>query len=230
MKVSVIIPTWNRSGYLARALESVFAQSVSPHEVIVVDDGSTDDTREIIKQQFSNVSYLYQENRGVSSARNTGIRAAGGDWIALLDSDDCWLPNKLQRQCEEIHHSDTYQLCHTNGGEGFPNGIKHRQNLGHGRGEADIAAPRAPGLALDGDRRRHPLEDLGDGLLGPFEGAQRHFNRARRGRLPHCPGRIGSLGERGAGNRLFGGVGGFFIVTGAHRPTISARIGRGLMF
>ncbi len=113
MKISVIIPTWNRSGYLARALESVFAQSISPHEVIVVDDGSTDDTREIIQQQFSNVRYLYQENRGVSSARNTGIRAAGGDWIALLDSDDCWLPNKLEHQQQLLRDNPDAKICHS---------------------------------------------------------------------------------------------------------------------
>ena len=113
MKISVIIPTWNRSSYLARALESVLAQSIPPHEVIVVDDGSTDDTREIIKQQFSNVRYLYQENRGVSSARNTGIGAAGGDWIALLDSDDCWLPKKLEVQQQLLRDNPDARICHS---------------------------------------------------------------------------------------------------------------------
>jgi len=113
MKVSVIIPTWNRSGYLARALESVYAQSLLPYEVIVVDDGSTDDTREIIAQHFSKVRYLYQENRGVSSARNTGIRAAGGDWIALLDSDDCWLVNKLEHQQQLLRANPDARICHS---------------------------------------------------------------------------------------------------------------------
>ena len=113
MKISVIIPTWNRSSYLVRALESVFAQSVLPHEVIVVDDGSTDDTREIIKQNFSNARYLYQENRGVSSARNTGIQAAQGDWIALLDSDDCWLPNKLEHQQQLLRNNPDARICHS---------------------------------------------------------------------------------------------------------------------
>jgi glycosyltransferase involved in cell wall biosynthesis len=113
MKISVIIPTWNRSSYLARALESVYAQSISPHEVIVVDDGSTDDTREIIKQHFKDVRYLYQENRGVSSARNTGIRAAGGDWIALLDSDDCWLPHKLEHQQQLLRDNPDARICHS---------------------------------------------------------------------------------------------------------------------
>ena len=97
MKISVIIPTWNRAGCLPAALDSVFAQSLKPHEVIVVDDGSTDNSRAIIRQRFSDVRYIYQQNRGVSSARNTGIGAAGGDWIALLDSDDRWEPHKLEQ-------------------------------------------------------------------------------------------------------------------------------------
>lgn len=113
MKISVIIPTWNRSSYLPRALESVFAQSVLPHEVIVVDDGSTDNSREIIKRDFRDVRYLYQENRGVSSARNTGILAAGGDWIALLDSDDRWEPRKLERQRAAIRANPGFKLCHS---------------------------------------------------------------------------------------------------------------------
>jgi glycosyltransferase involved in cell wall biosynthesis len=114
MKISVIIPTWNRSSYLPRALESVFAQSVLPHEVIVVDDGSTDNSREIIKRDFRDVRYLYQENRGVSSARNTGILAAGGDWIALLDSDDRWEPHKLERQQHALQARPDATMCHSN--------------------------------------------------------------------------------------------------------------------
>jgi len=114
MKISVIIPTWNRSSYLARALESVFAQSVLPHEVIVVDDGSTDNSSEIIKLNFRDVRYLYQENRGVSSARNTGILAARGDWIALLDSDDRWEPHKLERQQRALQANPDAKMCHSN--------------------------------------------------------------------------------------------------------------------
>jgi glycosyltransferase involved in cell wall biosynthesis len=114
MKISVIIPTWNRSSYLARALESVLAQSVLPYEVIVVDDGSTDNSREIIKRNFRGVRYLYQENRGVSSARNTGILAARGDWIALLDSDDRWEPHKLECQQRALQAHPDGIMCHSN--------------------------------------------------------------------------------------------------------------------
>ena len=94
-------------------LQSVFSQSLPPTEVIVVDDGSTDDTREIVRNQFPDVRYLFQQNKGVSSARNTGIKAASGDWIALLDSDDHWQPDKLKQQCEQLCASPDYKICHS---------------------------------------------------------------------------------------------------------------------
>jgi glycosyltransferase involved in cell wall biosynthesis len=113
MNISVIIPTWNRARCLANALQSVFAQSFPAAEVIVVDDGSSDDTRRLVHSQFRDARYIYQQNSGVSSARNTGIRAASGDWIALLDSDDCWLPDKLQQQCEHLRARPEYKICHS---------------------------------------------------------------------------------------------------------------------
>ena len=113
MNISVIIPTWNRAERLMNTLQSVFSQSLPPTEVIVVDDGSTDDTREIVRNQFPDVRYLFQQNKGVSSARNTGIKAASGDWIALLDSDDHWQPDKLKQQCEQLRASPDYKICHS---------------------------------------------------------------------------------------------------------------------
>ena len=97
MRVSVVIPTYNRYKPLKRALTSVFAQTYSPYEVIVIDDGSTDDTSNIQKD-FPNIIYIYQKNSGVSSARNKGIKVAKSEWIAFLDSDDEWLENKLEMQ------------------------------------------------------------------------------------------------------------------------------------
>ncbi len=113
MKISVIIPTWNRAGCLPAALDSVFAQSLVPHEVIVVDDGSTDNSRAIIQRHYRTVRYIHQENRGVSSARNTGIRAAAGDWIALLDSDDRWEAHKLERQQRALQGRPGAKICHS---------------------------------------------------------------------------------------------------------------------
>jgi len=113
MNISVIIPTWNRADRLAKALQSVYAQSFPPAEVIVVDDGSTDDTRELVRSRFRDARYIYQQNKGVSSARNTGIAAASGDWIALLDSDDHWQPDKLEQQCEHLRTWPDYKICHS---------------------------------------------------------------------------------------------------------------------
>lgn len=95
--ISVVIPTYNRYEFLKRALESVYSQSYHAKEIIVVDDGSTDNTN-LIKKQFPKIKYIYQQNRGVSHARNTGIKNATRQWIAFLDSDDEWHVEKLQKQ------------------------------------------------------------------------------------------------------------------------------------
>lgn len=112
--VSVVIPTYNRAERLLRALASVESQTHAPDEVIVVDDGSTDDTPQQIPRAFPGVRYLRQENRGVSAARNRGIHEAGGQWIAFLDSDDEWLPQKLERQIDALKRNPEFVLCHTN--------------------------------------------------------------------------------------------------------------------
>jgi glycosyltransferase involved in cell wall biosynthesis len=98
---------------LARALRSVFAQSRVPDEVIVVDDGSTDGTADMVRRDFGSVRLLTQEHGGVSAARNRGIREANGEWIAFLDSDDEWAPNKLDRQLAELDAQPQFKLCHT---------------------------------------------------------------------------------------------------------------------
>ncbi len=82
-------------------------------EIIVVDDGSQDGTGDLIRHRYPQVHYLRQPNGGVSSARNRGIGAAGGDWIAFLDSDDAWLPDKLAAQCAVLREYPNIRLCHT---------------------------------------------------------------------------------------------------------------------
>ncbi|WP_218092952.1 glycosyltransferase [Paenibacillus solanacearum] len=94
---SVIIPTYNRDQYIGRAIESVLKQTYKDFEVIVVDDGSTDNTAKVVQSYDARVRYVYQKNSGPSEARNTGIRFAKGTYIAFLDSDDAFLPNKLLR-------------------------------------------------------------------------------------------------------------------------------------
>jgi glycosyltransferase involved in cell wall biosynthesis len=98
--VSVIIPTYNRGWILAEAIDSVLAQDYKDYELIVVDDGSTDNTREILDDCGQDIIVLQQANSGVSAARNRGIAAAGGQLVAFLDSDDLWLPRKLSRQVD----------------------------------------------------------------------------------------------------------------------------------
>lgn len=95
--VSVIIPTYNYSRFLADAIESALSQTYSPIEVVVVDDGSTDDTATLVETRFSErVRYLFQSNQGLSAARNTGIREAGGDFVVFLDADDRLAPSMVE--------------------------------------------------------------------------------------------------------------------------------------
>src|SRR4051812_26873537 len=96
--VSVIIPTYNRANVVSEAVESVLNQTYSKVELIVVDDGSTDDTLEKLRRFGNTITVITQENAGPSAARNAGIANARGDLIAFLDSDDLWLPTNLERQ------------------------------------------------------------------------------------------------------------------------------------
>ena len=104
-KISVIIPAYNASQYIERALKSVWAQTRPADEIIVVNDGSQDNTSEIVRKYSDKVTLIEQSNNGVSSARNAGIKAAAGDWITFLDADDEWLPDKLQLQCNLLQQS-----------------------------------------------------------------------------------------------------------------------------
>jgi len=113
MKISVIIPAWNRISVLPRAIDSVLAQTYPPHELLVVDDGSEDGTAEMVRDCYSSVQLITQSQQGVSAARNKGINQSSGDWIALLDSDDEWLSEKLACQVEALESSAESLFCHT---------------------------------------------------------------------------------------------------------------------
>jgi glycosyltransferase involved in cell wall biosynthesis len=93
--ISIVVPTYNNAGYITEALDSVFAQSFSDYEVIVVDDGSTDDTHEVVRRYGPRVQYCFQENQGLAVARNVGLRLAAGAYITYLDADDIWEPENL---------------------------------------------------------------------------------------------------------------------------------------
>ncbi|RYD46435.1 MAG: glycosyltransferase family 2 protein [Verrucomicrobiaceae bacterium] len=102
IRISTVIPTYNRARQILGAVESVLAQSAPPFEVIVIDDGSKDDTEQVLAPVMDRIRYIKTENRGVSAARNRGIMEAKGEWIAFLDSDDTWSPEKLRRQGELV--------------------------------------------------------------------------------------------------------------------------------
>ena len=109
-KVSVIIPTYNRSRQVVEAVKSVLAQSWQALEVIVIDDGSTDDTESALAPYLDTIRYVQKPNGGVSSARNRGIQEARGEKVAFLDSDDTWHPDKLRKQMECMARTDS-KVC-----------------------------------------------------------------------------------------------------------------------
>ena len=101
MRVSVLIPTYNRAEYLGEAIESVLAQTYRDFEIVVVDDGSTDNTSELV-QRYPCVRYVYQDHAGIPQTRNRALAEARGDLIAWLDSDDLYAPEKLEKQVQYV--------------------------------------------------------------------------------------------------------------------------------
>ena len=107
--ISVIIPTYNRARFLDRAIKSILEQSLKAHEIIVVDDGSDDKTDLVLNKYKDSIKVIKQSNKGVSFARNIGIKSSSAEWIALLDSDDEWLKDKLKIQYE-FHQKNRHLL------------------------------------------------------------------------------------------------------------------------
>lgn len=138
-EVSVIIPTYNREKFISECVQSVLAQTLPAREIIIVDDGSTDATYNILRDLgFNSLStkktvlrYFFQQNRGVSSARNSGIKEARSEYIALLDSDDLWLKSKLDRQVSAFQNdTQSSRLCHTDE-IWIRNGVRVNQHKKH---------------------------------------------------------------------------------------------------
>ncbi len=113
-KVSIIIPTYNMAKYLPQAIDSIFAQTYENYEVIVIDDGSTDNTKQILNKYKDKIKYIYQKNKGLACARNLGVKNSKGTYIALLDADDAWLPNKLSEEVPILDNNLQIGLVHTN--------------------------------------------------------------------------------------------------------------------
>lgn len=139
--ISVIIPMYNSEKTIPHALESVRLQTLIPYEVILIDDGSADATVEVAERYLSDhrefkerVKILCQDNGGVAAARNTGIRAATGEWLSFLDSDDYWKKNRINRVSEEIaKHPDANMLSHGITIVDRLNGLRHDKALGKKR-------------------------------------------------------------------------------------------------
>lgn len=111
-RIAVVVPTRDRAALLGRALDSVFDQTAPPAQCLVVDDGSSDGTEALVRRAYPGATYLRQPARGVSAARNLGIRHAEAEWVAFLDSDDAWMPEKLEKQCAALDGTG-YAICHT---------------------------------------------------------------------------------------------------------------------
>ena len=113
LTVSVVIPCHNSTSFVGDAIESALEQTIAPHEILVIDDGSSDHPEEVFSRYDGRIRIITQKNAGVSAARNRGIREATGKLIAFLDADDRWLPHKLARQLEYLSAHPDVALVHT---------------------------------------------------------------------------------------------------------------------
>ena len=112
--ISIVIPTYNRCELLKRAVKSVLNQTIKTREIIIVDNGSTDNTYEMISSLYPEITYIHEKRKGVSIARNLGIKNSHSSWIAFLDSDDAWSPQKLEKQLFFTNNiNKKYRLIHT---------------------------------------------------------------------------------------------------------------------
>ena len=135
--VSVVICAYNAAPYIADTIESVFAQTYQDYEIIVVNDGSTDDTEQVLAPYFDRIFYVRQENAGPGAARNTAIRCALGHYIALLDSDDQWLPQYLETMLARLQAEPEIDVL-------YPNAILFGTPQWEGKLFQDVCPSRAP--------------------------------------------------------------------------------------
>ena len=137
MNISVVIPSYNRKDFLKRSIDSAINQTKKPLEIIVVDDGSTDGTEAMIKSDYDFVKFIKQKNKGVSAARNIGIKVSIGEWICFLDSDDEWKKDKLEKQINAMKSNPGYKFFHSNE-IWIKNGIRINQKKKHKKYGGDI--------------------------------------------------------------------------------------------
>ena len=137
MNISVVIPSYNRKDFLKRSIDSAINQTKKPLEIIVVDDGSTDGTEAMIKSDYDFVKFIKQKNKGVSAARNIGIKVSIGKWICFLDSDDEWKKDKLEKQINAMKSNPGYKFFHSNE-IWIKNGLRINQKKKHKKYGGDI--------------------------------------------------------------------------------------------
>src|SRR5438105_1307294 len=136
-KVSIIIPAYNVAQYIGETLDSVIQQSYTDYEAIVINDGSTDGTERALEPFRDRIIYTRQENRGLSGARNTGLRIARGRYVALLDSDDLWMPHYLEQLVPRLEADPQIDLI-------FPNAVLFGSPRWEGKLFQDFYPPREP--------------------------------------------------------------------------------------
>ena len=162
--VSVVIPNYNHARFLRATLDSVLAQTYAHYEILVVDDGSTDDSEAVVRGFGGRVRYLPQKNAGVSHARNRGIREARGEYIALLDADDLWHPTKLAKQVPLLDDA-AVGMAHTWArsvdAEGAPLGPVHKGASGHLLKEQVLFRPTVKAGASSSLVPRRVYDELG---------------------------------------------------------------------
>lgn len=139
MSIDVIIPTYNRASYLERAIQSVLNQTYQDFTLHIVDDGSTDQTKEILLKYVGHPKVVihFQENQGVSAARNLAARNSNSPWISFLDSDDEWLPNKLESQMQYLQKNPACQFLHSEE-IWIRNGVRVNPKVKHNKGPENL--------------------------------------------------------------------------------------------
>ena len=154
-RISVVIPTFNCARYLRRTIDSALCQTYTDCEIVVVDDGSTDETKEIVHSYRQPIRYLYQSNAGASAARNLALEHASGEFIAYLDADDMWHPQKLERQ---VAFLDTHKECGLVHSE--VNVIDEEDKITYERFNAETQRPVPEGYCLHDLLRRSHIQTL----------------------------------------------------------------------
>ena len=179
--VSCIVPVFNGERYLTEALNSIFDQDHQPLEVIVVDDGSTDGTADVVSQYKNKVTYLHQENAGPSVARNTGIKASNGKFIGFLDADDLWVQGKLKRQMACFDAEPELGICTSHNQNFWMPELADEETKMRAEGAGDPQPGTFPSMLV----RRSVFDDVG--MLNPtlkHRDAMEWLSRAKDAGVP----------------------------------------------